>query len=294
MATPFLNITEMQPGQAQAHIVFNEGLRAIERATVGQVVKIITGNTTLTLAESQMPVVLLTGNPANTFTLTLSDIQHVWLIRNATSKQCIVSVGPTSNTIAIPATSCVWVINDNTSLYTNDTHEADWAQWQEDFEAMKTALKRTLKPPITTRTLIESVYPNPEDGWIVRCIDTGFIYRYNSTTGEWIHIETIISNAEQIRVPYAPIITVEFDIVQAGSLGYVFPPVINANLIYDPGVAHNGALSATYNMFPVVSMVSRSVNGTLYYTGFKIHFVGSSVPASITNTFVSIVAIVKE
>jgi hypothetical protein len=156
---------------------------------------------------------------------------------------------------------------------------------------------RILKPPIASFSLIDTVYPDPQGHWTVRCLDTGYVYEYDSNAHLWKHIETIISNGAQLRVPYAPVVAVTFDSVASGGLGYAFPPVIVACLAYDPTTTtgNDGSLPAvTYDMIPVVSMVSTEVDGTLYYTGFKVHFVGPSVPETLADTYVNIISIVRE
>jgi hypothetical protein len=156
---------------------------------------------------------------------------------------------------------------------------------------------RILKPPIASISLINTVYPNPQGHWTVRCLDTGYVYEYDSNAHLWKHIETIVSNGVQLRVPYAPVVAVTFDSVASGGPGYAFPPVIVACLTYDPTTTtgNDGSLpTVTYDMIPVVSMTSAKTNDTLYYTGFKVHFVGPNVPETLADTYVNIISIVRE
>jgi hypothetical protein len=101
-------------------------------------------------------------------------------------------------------------------------------------------------------------------------------------------------NAEFLRVPYAPIIEFEFEEISHGSPGYAFPPVVTVGLQYDPLTPHDGSLPYNYNIIPFISLVSHEVSGILYYRGFKVHWIGDSVPQSIPNAYVSAIAMVRK
>jgi len=51
------------------------------------------------------------------------------------------------------------------------------------------------KTPVANFAAIASTYPAPENGWTTRCIDNGYMYRYNSTAAAWQHIDTITTTA---------------------------------------------------------------------------------------------------
>ncbi len=50
------------------------------------------------------------------------------------------------------------------------------------------------KSPVATFTDITTTYPSPENGWLVRVLDTFRTYRYNSTLASWVWIDTITSS----------------------------------------------------------------------------------------------------
>jgi hypothetical protein len=51
------------------------------------------------------------------------------------------------------------------------------------------------KPPVDTFTDLASTYPTPDNGWLVRVLDTFRTYRYNSTLASWVWVDTITSSA---------------------------------------------------------------------------------------------------
>lgn len=108
--TPFLGITEMEQGQSQAHIVHNEGIRAIERAAAGYLDKVITDNViALTEEELQHSIIILSGNPVSTFEITIpTPLIRVWLIINTTA-QAAVFVTSSASTITVPTNTISWL-----------------------------------------------------------------------------------------------------------------------------------------------------------------------------------------
>lgn len=99
---------------------------------------------------------------------------------------------------------------------------------------------------------------------------------------------------EFLRAPYASTLEFEFEDVVHGSPGYAFPPSISIGLEYDPLIPHDGSFPSPPNITPVISFVSHEVSGILYYKGFKVHWLGGTVPESLPNTYVSAMAMIRK
>lgn len=115
MATPFLNIREMEPSQAQVHITFNEALRAIERAATGQLEKNIQGNFSLSEAEAQHYVIAITGAPGAPYTMNVPAMKRVWLVKNATGKNCTIAISG-GGSYVLAANTVSWIFSDGKNI----------------------------------------------------------------------------------------------------------------------------------------------------------------------------------
>ncbi len=63
------------------------------------------------------------------------------------------------------------------------------------YESMIKTSNIILKPPVANYAAIATTYPSPKNGWTTRAIDTGRLYRYNSTIAAWEWIDTITTSA---------------------------------------------------------------------------------------------------
>jgi len=74
--------------------------------------------------------------------------------------------------------------------FTNDVDKA-----LDTYEKMIKTSFVVPKPPVDTYDDIATIYPEPENGWTTRAIDTGRMYRYNVELEEWEWIDTVTTTA---------------------------------------------------------------------------------------------------
>ena len=78
--------------------------------------------------------------------------------------------------------SCIEATNNaNNAAQTVETLE-------EEINKMVAESVTIWKPDVPTYDDLVTTYPNPEHGWTVSVDDTGYIYRYDSTSGSWIKV----------------------------------------------------------------------------------------------------------
>jgi hypothetical protein len=83
--TQNLAVTELEPSQAQPHIVINEAFRIFDQAIAGKLAKTLTGSTSLTSQESVNSIIDFTGTPGTEVTVTVPDTAKTWVVRNSTN-----------------------------------------------------------------------------------------------------------------------------------------------------------------------------------------------------------------
>jgi len=96
-----------------------------------------------------------------------------------------------------------------------------------------------------------------------------------SNGGTWV---------DYLNALYAPITTFSF------TKQYTTAPVAMATLVFDYGTVGTEDLSFmnTYSMFPCVELIVSLVGGSLTYTGARVHWQGTNVPATLVNAKVAL------
>jgi len=89
------------------------------------------------------------------------------------------------------------------------------------------------KSPVATYDDISTTYPNPSNGWTTRVMDTGRLYRYNSSNSTWEWIDTITTSAYDVLL----------NEVQAAK--YSEPVEETASIISIPANAAQGQVSVS-------------------------------------------------
>jgi hypothetical protein len=75
---------------------------------------------------------------------------------------------------------------DATNAASSASGNAIYAKQQGDYaKSVGDNVQTIWKSPVSTFSAIATTYPSPSQGWTVQCIDTNYIYRYETATSTW-------------------------------------------------------------------------------------------------------------